>query len=83
MVPLLHYQRLVGIVVVARPAVVRRLDWEDFDLLRVVGQQLASYLAEQAGQEALGEAHRFDEFNLPDRLRDARHQEPSEPAVAP
>ncbi len=63
MVPLLHYQRLVGIVVLARPAVARRLDWEDFDLLRVVGQQLASYLAEQAGQEALGEAHRFDEFN--------------------
>ncbi len=63
MIPLLHYQRLVGIVVLARPAIVRRLDWEDFDLLRVVGQQLASYLAEQAGQEALGEAHRFDEFN--------------------
>lgn len=63
MVPLIHYQRLVGIVVLARPPVVRRLDWEDFDLLRVVGQQLASYLAEQAGQEALGEANRFDEFN--------------------
>ena len=63
MVPLIHYQRLVGIVVLARPAVMRRLDWEDFDLLRVVGQQLASYLAEQAGQEALSEAHRFDEFN--------------------
>jgi len=63
MVPLLHYQRLVGLVVLARPPVVRRLDWEDFDLLRVVGKQLASYLAEQAGQEALGEAHRFDEFN--------------------
>ncbi|MBO9498531.1 MAG: PEP-CTERM system histidine kinase PrsK [Novosphingobium sp.] len=63
MIPLLHYQRLVGVVVLARPSVARRLDWEDFDLLRVVGQQLASYLAEQAGQEALGEAHRFDEFN--------------------
>ncbi|WEK47161.1 MAG: PEP-CTERM system histidine kinase PrsK [Candidatus Andeanibacterium colombiense] len=63
MIPLLHYQRLIGIVVLARPPIARRLDWEDFDLLRVVGQQLASYLAEQAGQEALGEAHRFDEFN--------------------
>jgi len=63
LVPLIHYQRLVGIVVLARPPVVRKLDWEDFDLLRVVGQQLASYLAEQAGQEALGEANRFDEFN--------------------
>lgn len=63
MVPLIHYQHLVGVVVVARPAIVRKLDWEDFDLLGVVGQQLASYLAEQAGQEALSEAHRFDEFN--------------------
>lgn len=62
-VPLLHYDRLVGLVVLARPAVARKLDWEDFDLLRVVGQQLASYLAEHSGQEALGEASRFDEFN--------------------
>jgi putative PEP-CTERM system histidine kinase len=63
LLPLLHYERLVGVVVVARPPVKRRLDWEDFDLLRVVGRQLASYLAEQASQDALGEAQRFDEFN--------------------
>ncbi|WP_271077990.1 XrtA/PEP-CTERM system histidine kinase PrsK [Aurantiacibacter sp. MUD61] len=63
MVPLLHYERLVGIVVLARPPHTRRLDWEDFDLLRVVGRQLASYLAEQGSQDALGEAQRFDEFN--------------------
>ncbi len=63
MVPLLHFQRLVGMVVLARPPIARKLDWEDFDLLRVVGQQLASYLAEHEGQEALSEAHRFDEFN--------------------
>jgi putative PEP-CTERM system histidine kinase len=63
MVPLLHYERLVGLVVLARPPATRRLDWEDFDLLRVVGRQLASYLAEQGSQDALGEAQRFDEFN--------------------
>ncbi len=63
MVPLQHYDRLTGLVVLTRPPVVRKLDWEDFDLLRVVGQQLASYMAEQAGQEALSEANRFDEFN--------------------
>src|SRR5690606_14330842 len=55
MVPLLHYERLVGLVVLSRPPVARRLDWEDFDLLRVVSRQLASYLAEQASQDALGE----------------------------
>ncbi len=63
LVPLLHYERLVGVVVLARPTVARRLDWEDFDLLRVVGRQLASYLAERNSQDALGEAQRFDEFN--------------------
>jgi len=61
--PLLHFDRLVGAVVLARPPHARRLDWEDFDLLRVVGQQLASYLAEHAGQEALAEAGRFDDFH--------------------
>ena len=63
MVPLLHFERLFGVVVLARPQVTRTLDWEDFDLLRVVGQQLASYLAESEGQDALAEAARFDEFN--------------------
>lgn len=62
-VPLIHYDRLVGIVLLARPRVDRGLDWEDFDLLRVAGRQVASYLAEARGQEALNEARRFDEFN--------------------
>lgn len=63
LVPLIHFDRLMGVVVLARPPVPRPLDWEDFDLLRVVGRQLASYLAEQSGQQALLEANRFDEFN--------------------
>ena len=63
LVPLLHFDRLVGVIVLARPAHPRELDWEDFDLLRVAGRQLASYLAEHAGQEALLDASRFDEFN--------------------
>lgn len=63
LVPLLHFERLVGVMVLARPSHERQLDWEDFDLLRVVGRQLASYLAEHAGQEALLDASRFDEFN--------------------
>ncbi len=63
LIPLLHYERLVGVVVLARPPMARMLDWEDFDLLRVIGRQLASYLAEQTSQDALGEAQRFDDFN--------------------
>ena len=62
-VPLRHFDSLQGVVLLARPLIDRQLDWEDFDLLTVVGRQLASYLSEQAGQRALMEAARFDEFN--------------------
>ena len=62
-VPLLHGERLVGVVILARPQIARCLDWEDYDLLAIAGQQVASYLSEHAGQEALQDAARFDEFN--------------------
>jgi putative PEP-CTERM system histidine kinase len=62
-IPLLHHQRLVGLVVLAAPNYRRQLDWEDFDLLRTAGHQAASSLAEALGQEALGHAQRFEEFN--------------------
>jgi putative PEP-CTERM system histidine kinase len=62
-IPLLHSDQLVGIVILAHPLVRRPLDWEDFDLFRTAGMQAASYLAEARGQEALADAHRFDEFN--------------------
>jgi putative PEP-CTERM system histidine kinase len=62
-VPLLHQQRLVGLVVLAAPEYRRALDWEDFDLLRTGGKQAASSLAEAMGQEALANAQRFEEFN--------------------
>lgn len=62
-VPLIHFDKLAGAVLLARPVIDRTLDWEDFDLLRVVGRQAASYMAEERGQEALSDAQRFDEFN--------------------
>ncbi|MDB5692918.1 MAG: prsK [Alphaproteobacteria bacterium] len=62
-IPLLHNERLVGLVVVAHPPVRRPLDWEDFDLFRTAGVQAATCLAEARGQEALANAQRFDEFN--------------------
>jgi putative PEP-CTERM system histidine kinase len=62
-IPLIHHERLVGIVVLAAPEYRRPLDWEDFDLLRSAGRQAASSLAEAHGQEALSNAQRFEEFN--------------------
>ncbi len=63
LVPLVHFDRLAGVVLLTRPILSRTLDWEDFDLLRVVGRQVASYLAEARSQDELSEARRFDEFN--------------------
>jgi putative PEP-CTERM system histidine kinase len=62
-VPLIHGERLVGLVLLEHPLVRRPLDWEDFDLFRTVGIQAASYLAEAHTQDALADARRFDEFN--------------------
>jgi putative PEP-CTERM system histidine kinase len=62
-VPLVHNDRLVGLVLLAAPGYRRSLDWEDFDLLKTAGRQAASSLAEAHGQQALSQAQRFDEFN--------------------
>ncbi|MEO5809898.1 MAG: XrtA/PEP-CTERM system histidine kinase PrsK [Sphingomicrobium sp.] len=62
-VPLIHEQRLVGLVLLAQPDYQRPLDWEDYDLLRTAGLQAASSLAEAHGQQALMNAQRFEDFN--------------------
>lgn len=62
-VPLIHLDRLNGMIVVERSLAARSLNWEDYDLLRTAGRQAASYIAESAGQRALAESRKFDEFN--------------------
>ena len=62
-VPLVHFGKLAGLAVLARPRLPRALDWEDLDMLRVVGRQLASYLAEASSHQALAENRQFEQFN--------------------
>ena len=62
-IPLVHFGRLAGIAVLAKPPIKRSLDWEDLDMMRVVGRQLASYLAEATSQEELTESRQFEQFN--------------------
>ncbi|GAA4753025.1 PEP-CTERM system histidine kinase PrsK [Sphingomonas daechungensis] len=62
-IPLIHGERLFGLILLSSPEYRRVLDWEDFDLLRTAGRQAASSLAEAHGQEALSNAQRFEEFN--------------------
>ncbi len=63
LVPLVHFGKLAGVLLLARPPIDRSPDWEDLDLLRIAGRQVASYLAEARAHEALSDAQRFDEFN--------------------
>ena len=62
-VPLIHDDKLVGLVLLAAPDYRRPLDWEDFDLLRTAGRQAASSLAEAHAQHTLMNAQRFEDFN--------------------
>lgn len=63
-VPLLHHgDELLGFVVLQEARAPRSLNWEDHDILKTVGRQVASYLAEQSAEKALAEAQQFEEFN--------------------
>lgn len=62
-IPLVHLDALAGVIVLERTVVPRELNWEDFELLRTLGRQAASYIAEAQTQATLDEAGSFDEFN--------------------
>src|SRR5690606_14273422 len=52
-VPLLLHERLTGFVLLSRSPVAREFNWEDYDLLRTVGQQAAAHLAQLDVSKAL------------------------------
>lgn len=62
-VPLAHRNVLSAILVLGSPRVRKDLMWEDFDLLKTVAHQSASYLAEEQAQHELSDARRLEAFN--------------------
>jgi putative PEP-CTERM system histidine kinase len=62
-VPLVFHERLLGLVVLARPPVIHPLNWEDYDLLRIVGRQAAVHLAQLEAAQALSHARQFETAN--------------------
>jgi len=55
-VPLMHHRDgVVGVVLIARPRAPFALDGEVFDLLRMLGREVAMFLAERRGAERLAE----------------------------
>ena len=81
-IPLIHDERLVGLVVLAAPDYRRALDWEDFDLLRTAGRQAASYSRRGARPGGARRRPAVRRVQPPLRLHHARHQESRQPAVA-
>ena len=62
-VPLVLEDRLIAFVVLAQARARRTFDWEDIDLLRAAGSQVASTLAQAANAQRLAEARQFEGFN--------------------
>lgn len=62
-VPLQHEEELVGFIALAKPRTPVTLDFEDHDLLKTAGQQVASYLAQEQATERLAENRQFEAYN--------------------
>ena len=61
--PLVFHDRLLGMIVLARPQVTHSLNWEDYDLLRIIGRQSAAHLAQLDAAQALFQAKQFEAWN--------------------
>ena len=62
-VPLLSKESLIGILLLKRSEIETAINWEDRDLLKMAGQQAASYLAQHLSDQALVQARQFEAFN--------------------
>src|SRR5207253_853474 len=61
-VSLVHQDELIGFTVLARPRAPLKLDGETFDLLRIVGRQAATHVAEQRHAQALAEGRELQDY---------------------
>ncbi len=62
-IPLFQQNILEAFVVLAQPRVPRQIDWEDHDLLKTVGMQLANALALAQASDDLIRARQFEAYN--------------------
>jgi len=62
-VPLIMQDRLFGFVLLVQPRSAIKLNWEVIDLLKIAGNQAASYMAQDEASNALMVARQFESFN--------------------
>jgi len=63
LIPLVNDQDLLGFVVLPERASSDDLDFEDYDLLKTAGRQIASYLLQETLTAKMSEARQFEAFN--------------------
>jgi putative PEP-CTERM system histidine kinase len=61
--PLIVAEELVGFMALTKPTADASLTWEDLDMLKTMGRQLASYLKRHHQAEQLVEVRQFDTYN--------------------
>lgn len=62
-IPLFHLNHLEAFVVLTQARVPRKLNWEDHDLLKTVGMQLANALALNKASEELASNRQFETYH--------------------
>ncbi len=62
-IPLFKKTEMVAFVVLTKARVTRQLNWEDHDLLKTVGLQLANALALNQASDELSRVRQFEAFN--------------------
>jgi putative PEP-CTERM system histidine kinase len=62
-VPLRYQNSLAGIALIAKPRAPKNLNWEDYNLVKLVASQLAVYLVQEEIAEALADARQLADFS--------------------
>lgn len=62
-VPLISREFMIGFIVLFQSSSAFRLTFEEIDLLRTSGRQVAAYLAQYQSDQQLAEAQQFEAFN--------------------
>lgn len=62
-IPLMQGETLNGFLILTETTVRQQLNWEDRDLLKTAGRQVAGYVALLESSEALSEARQFEAFH--------------------
>jgi putative PEP-CTERM system histidine kinase len=61
--PLIVGEELIGFMALTKPQDDATVTWEDLDLLKTIGRQLASYLKRHQQAEQIAEGKQFDTYN--------------------